>query len=216
MKRKENTTNIEMAKLKKEVKKTLKRVTKKKEEKPSSKTKETKKTFKKVNKIKRETEETKIIEAPIEIVEGITDSLEQVDIRELLPHSGEGEQKTRANLEEELAETSWRPREEENAEGFNYGGIKKDSDNKSAYVENRGGENKNPVEKLYEGMNPYSTSEGQENFYDADHSRVENKDQIGQIRLEDRSQLEIQGLSRKEDTSFGNNMEGHRQNENYE
>lgn len=163
-------------------------------------------TIKATKKIPEETEEETSQDLPFEMAEGITDTLDQVDIREFLQHSGEEQQKTRAHLEEELAEASWKPREEESNGEVNYGTIKKDSGENRSYVESREPENKDPVADHYKTMNPYATAEGQGDIYDVEHPRIE-RGQIGDIRREESSKLEIQGLTKKKDIFVGDEIE---------
>ena len=123
MRRKEDIINIKMVKGK------PKKVSK---EKPKKKVVAKEKP---VDKKKDSLEENLSEDLPLEIVDGITDSLEQVDVRSLLRHSGEEEQKTRAHLEEELGDAPWVSQEEDKRE-ITYGGIEKDSAEKKSYLEN--------------------------------------------------------------------------------
>ena len=168
-----------------------KKVTKKKAEKPAPKKKGEKKTAKKVTK-KKEAKEISTKELPTEIGRGITESLNQVDVRDLLKHSGEDQQKTRAHLEEELAWQSWRPEEEEKGKtNVNYGGNNGSKEKNGTYEETN--PNINPLKETYEAMNPY---EAHDNFYDPSHTKVSDRE-LGQIRGTKHSELEIRGLSKK-------------------
>jgi hypothetical protein len=193
---------------------------KKETKKSKKKKKETKKSSKEIKeesleeKIKEvEAIEETVEERSLEVAEGITDSLEQVDMRDLLQHSGEEQQKTRAHLEEELAMASWKPESSEDEE-VNYGTIKNNSGGEKSYVENPE-QKKDAVSENYKTINPYASSGEQGDLYDAEKQRVE-AGEIGEIRREDRSQIEIQGLTKKADMRPGDATGNQGQNENYE
>jgi hypothetical protein len=147
---------------------------------------------------------------PLGMAEGITDGLEQVDIRSLLQHSGEADQKTRAHLEEELADTKWsgKNRERDDDSEITYSEITKDSNNGK---DNHYSSDKESPKEAYQGINAYSHSE---NFYNPD-TAGEPSGSIGEIRGKRSLDLEIQGLSKRKDPTAADFTEKY-PSENYE
>lgn len=198
MRRKEDIINIKMVKGK------PKKVSK---EKPKKKVVAKEKP---VDKKKDSLEENLSEDLPLEIVDGITDSLEQVDVRSLLRHSGEEEQKTRAHLEEELGDAPWVSQEEDKRE-ITYGGLKNGSGDGPSHKYEEINPNVDPVKKTYESMNLY---EAHENFYDPTHTNVKD-DELGKIRGRGDSELEIQGISKERKLTTSEFTEGY-PSEDYE
>lgn len=142
---------------------------------------------------------------PLELADGITDNLEQVDVRSLLKHSGEEQQKTRAHLEEELGDTQWIEQEEDKTGGEFYGAVKKDSGEGASHKYENSNSNLDPLKKTYEALNLY---EAHENFYDPTHTKVKDSE-LGEIRERGNSELEIQGISKERRLSTSDFSEGH-------
>ncbi|MAG40122.1 hypothetical protein CMI41_04090 [Candidatus Pacearchaeota archaeon] len=194
-------------------KKTKKKVSKEKEE---SKEEVESSEEKKEETLEEKFEEDVESQVPLEMSEGITDTLDQVDMSELLHHRGEGPQKQRAHLEEELAMQGWKPPGEENGEEVNYGAVKKDSVGEKSYVDNR--EVENSSKEVYKTINPYSAEDDEGSLsYSIGQEVVEDPSKIGEIRRENRSRLEIGGSQKTNNLNSNvDAMKGHRQNENYE
>ena len=143
--------------------------------------------------------EAAVGEPPLEIAEGIADAIGQVNVRDLLRHSGEVDQATRADLEEELAWQSWRPEDEEggSGRGVNYGGVKEGKGDKDSHYKLEKDADTDPTKKTYEALDLY---ESKDNFYDASHEKLKDGE-IGQVRGLSKSRLEISGISKERELS---------------